>query len=196
MWWHIPSWRSVLAPSTQCALNLGFGAHCAGPLVKVCRIKHNWPLLASGATLVDLPRVYAANSVCARVAETYFKDCQALWFVTDIKYAVDNVEGVAKDLLWRNFRRQMTMDGLIGSISFVCTKSDSVSVEKVVEDLGEQGVCQRSGISPDTFQALRAAVTQAQEEEADARQRFEAKYRVSPYPCVIRRPQEKRNSSS
>lgn len=42
-------------------------------LVKVCRIAHNWPLLASGAQLVDLPGVRDANAARGAVAEAYLK---------------------------------------------------------------------------------------------------------------------------
>jgi hypothetical protein len=47
------------------------------PLVRVCRIRHNWPVLATGAMLVDLPGVRDANAARGRVAETYLKASQA-----------------------------------------------------------------------------------------------------------------------
>ena len=75
------------------------------PLVKVCRINHNWPLLASGAVLVDLPGVRDANAARGRIAEGYLKCCNAIWIVADITRAVDNK--TAKDLLGDQFRRQM-----------------------------------------------------------------------------------------
>lgn len=75
------------------------------PLVKVCRISHNWPLLASGAVLVDLPGVRDANAARGRIAEGYLKCCNAIWVVADITRAVDN--RTAKDLLGDTFRRQM-----------------------------------------------------------------------------------------
>lgn len=43
------------------------------PLVKVCRIRHSWPVLATGAMLVDLPGVRDANAARGRVAEGYLK---------------------------------------------------------------------------------------------------------------------------
>lgn len=43
------------------------------PLVKVCRLRHNWPVLATGAMLVDLPGVRDANAARGRVAESYLK---------------------------------------------------------------------------------------------------------------------------
>ncbi len=36
------------------------------PLVKVCRIRHSWPVLATGAMLVDLPGVRDANAAWPR----------------------------------------------------------------------------------------------------------------------------------
>ena len=39
------------------------------PLVKVCRIRHSWQVLANGAMLVDLPGLRDANAARGRVAE-------------------------------------------------------------------------------------------------------------------------------
>jgi hypothetical protein len=43
------------------------------PLVRVCRLRHNWPVLATGAMLVDLPGVRDANAARGKVAENYLK---------------------------------------------------------------------------------------------------------------------------
>jgi hypothetical protein len=39
----------------------------------VCRLRHNWPVLATGAMLVDLPGVRDANAARGKVAENYLK---------------------------------------------------------------------------------------------------------------------------
>lgn len=93
----------------------------AWPLVKVCKLQHNWRLLAGGAVLVDLPGVRDANAARGAVADAYMKKCNAVWVVADITRAVDN--RTAKDLCGQQFRRQLMMDGQYGSISFVCTKT-------------------------------------------------------------------------
>jgi hypothetical protein len=49
------------------------GDQSTWPLVRVCRIQHNWPVLATGAMLVDLPGVRDVNAARGRVAEAYLK---------------------------------------------------------------------------------------------------------------------------
>ncbi|KAK9811490.1 hypothetical protein WJX72_004764 [[Myrmecia] bisecta] len=105
------------------------------PLVKLCQIRHNWQVLASGAVIVDLPGVRDANAARGAVAEGYLKKCNAIWIVADITRPVDN--RTAKDLLGEQFRRQMLMDGQYGSITFVCTKTDVIQVSETVRSLGQ-----------------------------------------------------------
>ncbi|GIL47172.1 hypothetical protein Vafri_4060, partial [Volvox africanus] len=87
------------------------------PIVKVCRIQHNWKLLSGGAVLVDLPGVRDANEARGAVAEEYMKNLRA---VADITRAVD--DKTAKDLLGTTFKRQLVLDGQLNALTFVCTK--------------------------------------------------------------------------
>ena len=48
-----------------------------------------WPVLASGACLVDLPGVRDANAARANVAASYLQNCSCIWIVAPIKRAVD-----------------------------------------------------------------------------------------------------------
>ncbi|KIZ06102.1 hypothetical protein MNEG_1857 [Monoraphidium neglectum] len=119
----------------------------AWPLVRLCRISHNWEVLRGGAVLVDLPGVRDANAARGRVAESYLKQCGAVWVAAEVTRAVDNAS--AKDLLGSTFRRQMLMDGQYSNISFV---------SEIVLNLGAREICERSGTSPEDFAALDDAI--------------------------------------
>ncbi|KIZ01646.1 hypothetical protein MNEG_6312 [Monoraphidium neglectum] len=123
----------------------------AWPLVRLCRISHNWEVLRGGAVLVDLPGVRDANAARGRVAESYLKQCGAVWVAAEVTRAVDNAS--AKDLLGSTFRRgparQMLMDGQYSNISFV---------SEIVLNLGACEICERSGTSPEDFAALDDAI--------------------------------------
>ncbi|PSC69626.1 tat pathway signal sequence [Micractinium conductrix] len=134
-------------------------------LVKVCRIAHNWPLLASGAQLVDLPGVRDANAARGAVAEAYLKRCNAIWIAADITRAVDNK--TAKDLLGDSFRRQMMLDGQFNAISFVATKADNIMPREVIDSLGVQDICHLTGTSLESFTQLEEQIEERRDEEGD-----------------------------
>jgi hypothetical protein len=81
------------------------------PLIRKVVITGPWPVLASGACLVDLPGVRDANAARANVAATYLQNCSCLWIVAPIKRAVD--DGTAKDLLGEQFKRRLYLDGQV-----------------------------------------------------------------------------------
>lgn len=111
------------------------------PLVRVVRIYTKAPALATGATLVDLPGIFDSNAARAAVAEEYMKKCSAHWVVAPINRAVD--DKVAQDLLGQNMRVQLHMDGAANDLTFICTKTDDVSVSEVQESL-----LKRDSVSP------------------------------------------------
>jgi len=111
------------------------------PLVRVVRIYTKAPALATGATLVDLPGIFDSNAARFAVAEEYMKKCSAHWVVAPINRAVD--DKVAQDLLGRNMRVQLHMDGAANDLTFICTKTDDVSMSEVQESL-----LKRDSVSP------------------------------------------------
>ncbi|DBA74384.1 TPA: hypothetical protein ACH3X1_011148 [Trebouxia sp. C0004] len=140
----------------------------AWPLVKVCKLKHNWQLLSTGAVVVDLPGVRDANAARGAVAEKYMKTCNAVWIVADITRAVDN--RTAKDLLGENFRRQMLMDGQYGSITFICTKTDVIQVSETVRAFSQGGgsgrvrMCEAAGVPIERYEQAQQRVDEKQDE--------------------------------
>ncbi|KAK9402802.1 nuclear GTPase SLIP-GC [Crotalus adamanteus] len=107
------------------------------PIVKCVRIRvAKAEVLRTGAVLVDLPGIRDSNAARDTVAREYLKDCNAVWVTASITRAVD--DKTARELLSANFRRQLFMDGLYGSLAFICTKTDSFSITDIVRDLSLQ----------------------------------------------------------
>lgn len=104
------------------------------PLIRVVRIYVKSSALATGAVIVDLPGVHDANAARAAVAEGYMKQCTGLWIVAPINRAVD--DKAAKSLLGESFKRQLKMDGGFNSVTFICSKTDDISLEEAQVSLG------------------------------------------------------------
>lgn len=104
------------------------------PLIRVVRINVKSPALATGAVIVDLPGVHDANAARAAVAEGYMKQCTGLWIVAPINRAVD--DKAAKSLLGESFKRQLKMDGGFSAVTFICSKTDDISLEEAQDSLG------------------------------------------------------------
>ena len=103
------------------------------PLIRVVRLYVKAPALSTGAVIVDLPGVHDSNQARAAVAQSYLKQCTGLWIVAPITRAVDDKS--AKTLLGDSFRRQLKMDGGYSSVTFICTKTDDISLTEAHESL-------------------------------------------------------------
>ena len=104
------------------------------PLIRVVRIHIKAPALATGAVIVDLPGVHDSNQARAAVAQSYMKQCTGLWIVAPITRAVDDKS--AKNLLGDTFKRQLKMDGGFNSVTFICSKTDDISITEAQDSLG------------------------------------------------------------
>ncbi|KAL9601801.1 MAG: hypothetical protein Q9219_002291 [cf. Caloplaca sp. 3 TL-2023] len=104
------------------------------PLIRVVRLYVKSAALATGAVIVDLPGVHDANAARAAVAEGYMKQCTGLWIVAPINRAVD--DKAAKSLLGESFKRQLKMDGGFSAVTFICSKTDDISISEAQESLG------------------------------------------------------------
>jgi hypothetical protein len=82
---------------------------------------------------VDLPGVQDSNAARAAVATNYMKSCTALWIVAPINRAVD--DKTAKSLLGDSFKRQLKYDGIYSAVTFICSKTDDISVTEAVDSL-------------------------------------------------------------
>jgi len=63
--------------------------------------------------------------------------CSAIWVVSPITRAVD--DKAARDLLGSSFRLQLHLDGSHSNVSFICSKTDDISVEEAAETLNDEG---------------------------------------------------------
>jgi hypothetical protein len=61
----------------------------------------------------------------------------AIWIVSSIHRAVD--DKTAKTLLGNSFRLQLKMDGTYTNVTFICSKSDDISVREAAETLDQEG---------------------------------------------------------
>ncbi|KAJ9613364.1 hypothetical protein H2200_003306 [Cladophialophora chaetospira] len=104
------------------------------PLIRVVRLYTKAPALATGAVIVDLPGVHDSNQARAAVAQSYMKQCTGLWIVAPITRAVDDKS--AKALLGDTFKRQLKMDGGYNSVTFICSKTDDISITEAQDSLG------------------------------------------------------------
>jgi GTPase SAR1 family protein len=104
------------------------------PLIRVVRLYVKAPALATGAVIVDLPGVHDSNQARAAVAQGYMKQCTGLWIVAPITRAVDDKS--AKNLLGDSFKRQLKMDGGYDSVTFICSKTDDISITEAQDSLG------------------------------------------------------------
>jgi hypothetical protein len=104
------------------------------PLIRVVRLYVKAAALATGAVIVDLPGVHDSNQARAAVAQNYMKACTGLWIVAPITRAVDDQS--AKTLLGESFKRQLKMDGGYSSVTFICSKTDDISLTEAQDSLG------------------------------------------------------------
>jgi hypothetical protein len=102
------------------------------PLIRKVVLQGPWPVLSTGACLVDLPGIRDANAARAKVAEQYLQHTNQIWVVAPIKRAVD--DGTAKELLGEQFKRRLLMDGQYGNVSFICTQSDDCEATETIRD--------------------------------------------------------------
>lgn len=62
------------------------------------------------------------------------KLCTGLWIVAPITRAVD--DKTAKSLLGDSFKRQLKFDGTYSAVTFICSKTDDISITEAAESLG------------------------------------------------------------
>jgi hypothetical protein len=112
------------------------------PLIKCVKIYTRSDALSTGAVIVDLPGVQDSNAARAAVAEGYMKQCSGLWIVAPINRAVN--DKAAKKLLGDQFKRQMKYDGMFSNVTFICSKTDDISITEAADSLGIEGEVQGS----------------------------------------------------
>lgn len=63
------------------------------------------------------------------------KQCTGLWIVAPINRAVD--DKAAKSLLGESSKRQLKMDGGFSAVTFICSKTDDISLLEAQDSLGK-----------------------------------------------------------
>lgn len=123
------------------------------PLIKVVRIYTKSPALSTGAVIVDLPGVHDSNAARAAVAQGYLKHCTGLWIVAPINRAVD--DKAAKTLLGGSFRRQLKYDGGFSNVTFICSKTDDISVTEAINSLELDGTAELEELSDENRTSIK-----------------------------------------
>lgn len=142
--------------------NQGVKERAYWPLIKVVKIYVKSPVLSTGCVLVDLPGMHDSNVARAAVAAAYMKETTGLWIVAPINRAVD--DKTASMLLGDAFKRQLKMDGGFNTVTFVCSKTDDISVSEAQESLGLE----------DELEPLRENIQDLELEEKELRIKWEA----------------------
>ncbi|EFE39643.1 hypothetical protein TRV_05673 [Trichophyton verrucosum HKI 0517] len=104
------------------------------PLVELVRLHVKAPVLSTGVVLVDLPGLLDVNTARGTLAQKYIKNCSSLWVVAPITRAVDDHS--ARTLLGDGFKRQLQLDGGMGQLAFICSKTDDINLSEAADDPG------------------------------------------------------------
>lgn len=116
------------------------------PLIRTVKIYTKSPVLEAGSVLVDLPGVADSNAARAAIAKKYLEKCSALWIVAPIIRAVDDKS--ARHLMSEGFKRQLWRDGTIQRMTFICSKTDEISISEA------RAALQRYPGSGEKFEAI------------------------------------------
>ncbi|PGH20432.1 hypothetical protein AJ80_03578 [Polytolypa hystricis UAMH7299] len=145
------------------------------PLIKVVRLYIKAPVLSTGAVLVDLPGLQDSNAARAAVAAKYIEQCSCLWVVAPITRAVDDRTAIT--LLGDSFKRQMQMDGGICNVSFICSKTDDISLTETHDSLGlaetREQLCRESDEVKNRISLLESTITQFKAEKEQLQGRID-----------------------
>jgi septal ring factor EnvC (AmiA/AmiB activator) len=93
------------------------------------------------------------------------KSCTGLWIVAPITRAVD--DKTAKSLLGDSFKRQLKYDGTYSAVSFICSKTDDISITEAAESLGLEAEISESW---DTAEDMRRTKRSLQSKIADLKE--------------------------
>lgn len=118
-----------------------------------------------------LTSVHDANAARAAVAEGYMKQCTGLWIVAPINRAVD--DKAAKSLLGESFKRQLKMDGGFSVVTFICSKTDDISISEAQDSLGLDEQMVPSWEELDRLTAVREALEKQLDELRETKDVYE-----------------------
>jgi len=110
------------------------------PLISRVRIHGNFPVLANGVVLVDLPGLNDPNPAREQVTKRYLNDARYLWLICNSQTGIDKV---FTQLLRDNaLLYKLYMEGRLDAFSVVTTRIDDINLAAILEQMG---------IDPDDF---------------------------------------------
>ena len=80
-----------------------------------------------------LPGVQDSNAARSAVADTYMRQCSGLFIAAPINRAIN--DKAAQNLPSAQFKRQMKLDGLLSSVTFIGTTTDNITVSEALRTL-------------------------------------------------------------
>lgn len=112
------------------------------PLLKQIKVYHKHPSLAHGVAWLDLPGVGDSNAGRRHVAEAHLASLDKVFVFAAINRAVS--DQVARQLLSTSFKTKLLMEGKYNEnfVTFVTTKTDSISVDNITRQFRLQKVIQ------------------------------------------------------
>jgi len=123
---------------------VGRGQHADGqfwPLIRRVRIFGNFPALANGVVLVDLPGLNDPNPAREQVTKKYLAKAKYVWLVCDCQVGIDRVFfDVLRDHL---LLFELYIQGRLDAFSVIATKFDNINLEIILEQMG---------LSPEEYQ--------------------------------------------
>lgn len=99
------------------------------------------------------------------------KQCTGLWIVAPINRAVD--DKAAKSLLGESFKRQLKMDGGFSAVTFICSKTDDISISEAQDSLGLDDKMVPSWEELDRLSTKQAALKKQLKELSDSKDIYE-----------------------
>ncbi|KAI5858268.1 hypothetical protein GGS23DRAFT_586673 [Durotheca rogersii] len=138
------------------------------PLIKFVRVYTKADVLSTGAVLVDLPGTQDANPARVAIAEKYMGSCTGYLIVAPITRAMD--DKTAKTLLGDAFKRQLKYDGAYSAVTFVCSKTDDISITEVSDSLNLEEVISKAW---ETAERLKSSIPELESTLAQLKDRRE-----------------------
>ncbi len=104
------------------------------PLITEIRIRGNFPVLANGVVLVDLPGLDDPNPAREQVTRSYLRDARYLWLVCNSQTGIGGV--FTTMLRDERLLQRLFLEGRLPAFSVVATRGDDLNVGAVLEQMG------------------------------------------------------------
>jgi hypothetical protein len=110
------------------------------PLISRVRVYGNFPVLANGVVLVDLPGLNDPNPAREQVTKRYLDDARYVWLICNSQTGIDRV---FTQLLRDNaLLYNLYMEGRLDAFSVITTRIDDINLGAILEQMG---------LNPDDF---------------------------------------------